>query len=184
MPRLYTLALVALLPACGSTPPAPEAPAPPDGSASIATEDLPRRPTAADQASIVFPSHSRVWTASDSLYRPASETDGDRDAVLVRDLDELGETPVGMADDAVHLRYSTPHTDSVYTLGQDFPGGELRVEVFNTTRERQARGETVRVRELTWLLPNNWIRKVWLHDTPGGWVVADGVEWASDRLNF
>ncbi len=40
------------------------------------------------------------------------------------------------------------------------------------------------VRESRWQLPNGWLRKVWLHDAPGGWAVADGVEWASGRLNF
>ena len=177
---LVSLASALFVGACGaSTVPATDAP-PATGTAPDPT----RRPAPRDPAAVAAPPPPAAPTAADTLYRPASETDGDRSAVLVRDLDELGETPVGMTAVGVRLRYGVPDADETYTLGQDWPGGELRVEVYNTTRERQARGETVRVREMTWRLPHGWIRKVWVHDAPDGWRVADGVEWAADRVDF
>ena len=173
MPRLYTLALAALLPACASTPPTP---APPDAGTTIAVEDLPRRPTAADRASIAFPSHSRVWTEPDtSVYGTVGPA--------LNPIQTRGEVWVGMPEADVVARYGAPDADAEVDDMWSLAVGSSE-SVMNVVGEALRRGDPPRVRTLTWTLPNAWIREVWLVDTAEGWTVGAGIEWATDRLNF
>ncbi len=76
---------------------------------------------------------------------------------------------VGLAD----LRQPDRQLD--YTMA-DCPGGEFRVELYNTYPPGDPKASQTRIKELQWHRPRYHIA-VWLHQVNGEWVVLDTCRW-------
>jgi hypothetical protein len=76
---------------------------------------------------------------------------------------------------AVLAELGEPDRQLEYTMGES-PGGEFRVELYNTYPPNDPKARQARIRELQWHRARYSIA-VWLHQINGEWVILDTCRW-------
>ena len=81
----------------------------------------------------------------------------------------------GKSLDAVIADLREPDWQLDYTMA-DSPGGEFRVELYNTYPPGNAMAMQARIKELQWHRTRYYIA-VWLHRVNGEWIALDSCRW-------
>jgi hypothetical protein len=81
----------------------------------------------------------------------------------------------GQTLEAVIAQLGPPDRQLEYRLA-DSPGGEFRVELYNTYPPDDPKAAQARIKELQWRRARYRVA-VWLHEVDGGWVVLDTCRW-------
>lgn len=95
---------------------------------------------------------------------------------------DLGHGPVekmpwlhGKSTKEVLAELGEPSREFEYTMGKS-PGGEFRVELFNTYPPNDPKTADVRIKEMQWHRMRYHVA-VWMHQVNGEWVVLDTCRW-------
>jgi hypothetical protein len=95
---------------------------------------------------------------------------------------DLGHRPVekmpwlhGKATEEVLAELGEPSSQFEYTMGKS-PGGEFRVELFNTYPPNDPKTADVRIKEMQWHKMRYHVA-VWMHQVNGEWIVLDTCRW-------
>jgi hypothetical protein len=95
---------------------------------------------------------------------------------------DIGHDPVermpwlhGKSLSAVTAELGEPTRQFEYTMATS-PGGEFRVELFNTYPPNDPKTADVRINELQWDRTRFHIA-VWMHRVNGEWIVLDTCRW-------
>lgn len=81
----------------------------------------------------------------------------------------------GKSREAVVAELGEPDCQLDYTMANS-PGGEFRVELYNTYPPGDPKGSQARIQELQWHRARYYIA-VWLHQVNGEWVVLNALRW-------
>jgi hypothetical protein len=74
------------------------------------------------------------------------------------------------------MRYLGPPDSTLDYTMETSPGGEFRIELFNTYPRNDPKTAQVKIKELQWHYPRYSIA-IWLHQVDGEWIVLDTCRW-------